>query len=207
MQTVDLARLIASTNYNFRSGEKKKGRVGNYDFMFESKPYNWMRILSTTSYDQHASKFTAFTFNIVGDPEYNLDNPDLRGTVYTDITRKKWSWGAGYRWQDQVYSQLEGQVMFNLTEKWKITAYERIDFKRFGSGADAGTEFINKVAEQEYRVSRDLHCWIGDIICNISQDHGITFMFALRLKAFPEMPFEFQKNYNPPMFGSTLPPG
>ncbi|MDD5072734.1 MAG: OstA-like protein [Candidatus Omnitrophica bacterium] len=207
MQTVDLARLIVSTNYNFRAGEKKKGRVGDYDFLFESKPYNWMRILSTTSYDQHTSKFNSFTFNIVGDPEYNLDNPDLRGTVYTDLTRKKWSWGAGYRWQDEVYSQLEGQLMFNLTDKWKITAYERIDFKRFGSGADAAKKFINKVAEQEYRISRDLHCWVGDIICNISEDHGYTFMFALRLKAFPEMPFEFQQNYNPPRFGSTLPPG
>ncbi len=203
MQTVDIARLIASTNYNFRAGDKRKGKVGNYDFLFESKPYNWMRILSTTSYDQHSSGFKSFTFNIVGDPEYNLDNPDLRGTVYTDLTRKKWSWGAGYRWQDEVYSQLEGQLMFNLTEKWKITAYERVDLKAFRSGV----KVINQVAEQEYRISRDLHCWIGDFICNFSQDHGATFMFALRLKAFPEMPFEFQQNYNPPMFGSTLPPG
>jgi lipopolysaccharide assembly outer membrane protein LptD (OstA) len=208
MQTVDIARLVVSNSYNFRSGQKKLGRLGDYGFLFESKPYNWMRILSTTSYDQHASKFTAFTFNIVGDPEYNLDNPGLRGTVYTDLTRNKWSWGAGYRWQDEVYSQLEGQLMFNLTEKWKITAYERVDLKRFGTDP-GGTpkKFINDVAEQEYRISRDLHCWIGDFIFNMSQDHGYTFMFALRLKAFPEIPFEFQKNYNPPRFGSTLPPG
>ena len=206
MQTVDIARLIFSTNYNFETADKKKGKVGTYDSLFEAKPYNWMRILSTMSYDQHASKFKSFTFNIVGDPEYNLDNPDLRGTVYTDITQKKWSWGAGYRWQNDVYSQLEGQVMFNLTEKWKITAYEMLNFRSTTTGVNSGRGFFNKFTEQEYRVSRDLHCWIGDIILNVSQDHGYTFMFALRLKAFPEMPFEFQKNYNPPMFGSTLPP-
>lgn len=208
LQTVDIARLVVDTSYNFRAGEKKRGRVGDYGFLFESKPYNWMRILSTTSYDQHTSKFKAFTFNVIADPEYNLNNPDLRGAVYTDITQKKWSWGAGYRWQDEVYSQLEGQLMFNLTPKWKITAYERVDLKSFGTDpGGAPRKFINDIAEQEYRISRDLHCWIGEFLYNKSRDHGHTFMGVLRLKAFPEMPFEFQKNYNPPRFGSTLPPG
>ena len=205
MQTVDLARLILSTNYNFETADKKKGKVGTYDYLFESKQYNWMRILSTASYDQHASRFSAFTFNIVGDPN-NLENQDLRGAEYTDLTLKKWSWGAGYRWQNNVYSQLEGQVMFNVTEKWKVTAYEMLNFRSTTTGVNAGNSFFNRFTEQEYRVSRDLHCWIGDLIFNVSQDHGYTFMFSLRLKAFPEMPFEFQKNYNPPMFGSTLPP-
>lgn len=212
LQAVDIARLVVSNSYNFRSGEKKLGRVGDYSFLFESKPYNWMRILSTTSYDQRTSKFKAFTFNIVGDPEYNFGspdlNPDLRGTAYTDIARKKWSWGAGYRWQDELYSQLEGQLMFNLTPKWKITAYERIDLKSFGTDpGGAPKKFINDIAEQEYRISRDLHCWIGEFLYNQSRDHGHTFMAVFRLKAFPEMPFEFQQNYNPPRFGSTLPPG
>lgn len=208
LQTVDIARLVVSNSYNFRSGEKKLGRLGDYGFLFESKPYNWMRILSTSSYDQHASKWKTFTFNIIGDPEYNLDNPDLRGAVYTDITQKKWSWGAGYRWQDEVYSQLEGQLMFNLTPKWKITAYERVDLKSFGTDANgAPKKFINNLAEQEYRISRDLHCWIGEFLYDVSRDHGHTFMVVFRLKAFPEMPFEFQQNYNPPRFGSTLPPG
>ena len=208
METVDIARFIVSNAYDFRSGEKKKGRLGDYSFLLESKPYNWMRILSTTTYNQHRSKFETYTFSIVSDPEYNLDNPDLRGAVYTDITQKKWSWGAGYRWQDEVSSQLEGQLMFNITEKWKLTAYERLDLKRFGTDASgAPVKFINNLAEQEYRISRDLHCWIGEFVYNISQDHGQTFMFVLRLKAFPNMPFEFQQNYNPPRFGSTLPPG
>jgi hypothetical protein len=208
LQTVDLARFMVSDNYNFRAGEKKKGRLGNFAFSFESKPYNWMRILSTATYNPRASSFKTFTFNIVSDPEYNLDNPDLRGMVYTDITRKKWSWGAGYRWEDEVVSQMEGQLMFNLTPKWKITAYERIDFKRFGTGPDgAPKKFINQLAEQEYRISRDLHCWIGEFVYDVSQDHGYTFMVVFRLKAFPEIPFEFQQNYNPPRFGSTLPPG
>jgi len=208
MQTVDIARFIVSNTYNFRAGTKKKGQLGDYAFLFESKPYNWMRILSTASYNSRSSQFKTFTFNIVGDPEYNLDNPDLRGVIYTDITKKSWSWGAGYRWQNEISSQLEGQLMFNLSPKWKITSYERIDLKRFGTASD-GTpkKFINNLAEQEYRLSRDLHCWIGEFVYNISQDHGQTFMLIFRLKAFPDIPFEFQRNYNPPRFGSTLPPG
>lgn len=208
MQAVDIARLIVGNSYNFRAGQKKRGRLGSYSFSFESKPYNWMRILSTSTYNPHISKFDSLTFNIVGDPEYNLDNPDLRGTVYTDITKKKWSWGGGYRWERNISSQMEGQLMFNLTPKWKITAYERIDLKRFGTDVyGAPKKFINSLAEQEYRLSRDLHCWIGEFIYDVSQGHGHTFMVIFRLKAFPDIPLEFEKNYNPPRFSSTLPPG
>lgn len=208
LQAVDIARLIVGNNYNFRAGQKKRGRLGSYSFSFESRPYNWMRILSTSTYDPHISKFGSLTFNIVGDPEYNLDNPDLRGTVYTDITKKKWSWGAGYRWERDISAQMEGQLMFNLTPKWKIISYERIDLKKFGTDSDGTSrKFINDLAEQEYRLSRDLHCWIGEFVYNVSRGHGHTFMAVFRLKAFPETPLEFEKNYNPPRFGSTLPPG
>ena len=207
MQAVDIARFVVGNSYNFRSGDKRRGRLGSYSFLAESKPYNWMRILSTATYNPRISKFDTFTFNIVGDPEYNLGDTDLREAVYTDITQKKWSWGAGYRWQNEVSSQLEGQLMFNLTPKWKISAYERVNIKRFGTGPDgAPKKFINNVAEQEYRISRDLHCWIGEFIYDISQYHGHTFMVVFRLKAFPQMPFEFQKSYAAPKFGSILPP-
>lgn len=167
-----------------------------------------MRILSTSAYNPRASKFDSLTFNIAGDPEYNLDNPDLRGTVYTDITKKKWAWGGGYRWERDTSSQIEGQLMFNLTPKWKITAYERLDLKRFGADSDGSPKkIINNLAEQEYRLSRDLHCWIGEFTYDVSRDHGYTFMVVFRLKAFPDIPLEFEQNYNPPRFGSTMPPG
>jgi hypothetical protein len=32
-------------------------------------------------------------------------------------------------------------------------------------------------------------------------------MVIFRLKAFPDVPIELEQNYNPPMFGSAMPPG
>jgi lipopolysaccharide assembly outer membrane protein LptD (OstA) len=208
MTTVDLARFIVDTDYHFATETDKGGRLGNYGLTFESKPYNWMRILSNAVYNPHGQRFESFTFNFMGNPELDFDNQDLRQAVYTEITSKKWGYGGGYRWDNDLGSLLEGQLMFNVTPKWKVTAYNRLDLKRFGTDVNgAPMKFINSIAEQEYRVSRDLHCWIGDFVYNISRDHGHTFMVIFRLKAFPDVPVELEQNYNPPMFGSAMPPG
>jgi LPS-assembly protein len=208
MTTVDLARFIVSTSYNFATETDKGGKLDNYNLSFESKPYNWMRLLSNAVYNPHRARFESFSFNFAGNPELDFDNQDLRQEVYTDITKKRWGYGGGYRWDNDLGSLIESQFMFNVTPKWKITAYNRLDLKRFGTTID-GTpkKFINSMAEQEYRISRDLHCWIGDFVYNISRDHGHTFMVIFRIKAFPDVPVEFEQNYNPPMFGSAMPPG
>ncbi len=205
LEAVDLARFIVSTGYNFGFDPKRGGRLSDYGMTFEAKPYNWMRMLSNATYNPHWQRFEKFSFNIVGNPE-GFDNPYLREQVYTDLTRKRWSYGAGYRWENDISSQLEGEVMFNLTPKWKITAYERFDFKRYITDSSGSTKkMINKFAEQEYRLSRDLHCWIGEFLYNVSKENGHTFMIVFRLKAFPEMPIEFEQNYKSPMFGSRMP--
>ncbi len=208
METVDIARFVVGTDYNFGFEDDKGGKLGNYSLSLESKPYNWLRILSNSVYNPHSARFDSFSFNFVGNPELDFDNQDLRETVYTDFRRKTWGYAGGYRWDNDLGSLLEGQFMFNVTPKWKVTAYHRLDLKRFGTAPD-GTpkKYINSMAEQEYRLSRDLHCWIGDFMYNISRDHGHTFMIVFRLKAFPDVPVEFEQNYNPPMFGSSLPPG
>ncbi|HTZ11213.1 MAG TPA: hypothetical protein VMD04_02390, partial [Candidatus Margulisiibacteriota bacterium] len=56
--------------------------------------------------------------------------------------------------------------------------------------------------EQEYTISRDLHCWIMDITFNTKQNEGSTIFFAFRLKAFPEMQFGFNQSYSGPKSGA-----
>ncbi|MCM8763121.1 MAG: hypothetical protein NC829_01955, partial [Candidatus Omnitrophica bacterium] len=60
--------------------------------------------------------------------------------------------------------------------------------------------------EQEYSLSRDLHCWEFDITYNIRKDHGSTIWFIFRLKAFPEIEFDFNQSYNAPKTASAESP-
>ncbi|KPK41155.1 MAG: hypothetical protein AMJ78_06280 [Omnitrophica WOR_2 bacterium SM23_29] len=206
MQSVDLARLIISTNYNFGFKGDKGSRLSNYELSFESRPYNWMRILSNTIYDPHKDKFESFSFNITGDQDADLDILSLRDEVYSDLGKKRWSYGAGYRWYNDSSSQLEGELMFNITPKWKLTTYQRFDFKKYVSTADGTRKLVNDHAEHEYRLSRDLHCWIVELVYNITRAEGESVWLVFRLKAFPEVPFEFERSYHRPKFGSQLPP-
>ncbi|MDP3786218.1 MAG: putative LPS assembly protein LptD [Candidatus Omnitrophota bacterium] len=201
LQAVDLARFIVGTNYDFGFEEKKGGRLSNYNLSFEATPYNWMRMLANSTYNPHVARFESFSFNIVGDPYGAIGTTGLSETVYTDIEKEKWSYGGSYRWNNNVNSQLEGELMFNITPKWKFTTYQRFDIKAFASGK----KLINKPGEQEYRLSRDLHCWIGELVYNVSRNSGHTIWVMFRLKAFPDMPLEFERRYYPPNFGTLLP--
>lgn len=201
LQAVDLARFLVGVDYNFGFEDKKGGRLSDYNLTFEATPYNWMRMLANSVYNPHRARFESFSFDIVGDPYGAMGSTGLRETVYTDLEQKKWSYGGGYRWDNDLGSQLEGEFMFNITPKWKFTTYQRFDFKAFADGK----KLINKSGEQEYRLSRDLHCWIGELVYNISRDSGHTIWVMFRLKAFPDMPFEFQQRYNPPSYGASRP--
>ncbi|MFH1779291.1 MAG: LPS assembly protein LptD [Candidatus Omnitrophota bacterium] len=208
IQAVDLVRFVVGTNYHFGFKEDKGSRLMNYNLSLESRPYNWMRILSNAVYDPHHDKFESFSFNITGDQDADLDIISLRDEIYSDIGKKKWSYGAGYRWSNDSSSQIEGEFMFNITPKWKFTTYQRFDLKKFVSKPEGGTrKVISDQAEHEYRLSRDLHCWIVELVYNVTREQGESIWLIFRLKAFPEIPFEFERNYHRPKFGSQLPPG
>lgn len=202
LESVDIAMIRVGTVYNFGFDEKKGGRLANYDLSFESKPYNWMKILSNSVYNPHDAKFESCSFNIANDPYGAIGSSGLRQAVYTDLEKEKWSYGAGYRWNNNLNSQLEGELMFNVTPKWKVTTYQRFDLKSF---VGDNKKLINNYGEQEYRITRDLHCWVGEFVYNISRDSGHTVWFVFRLKAFPDMPFEFEKRYYHPSFGASMP--
>ena len=60
----------------------------------------------------------------------------------------------------------------------------------------------NLVKEQEYTLTRDLHCWEMDINFNETRDEGSEIWLVFRLKAFPEMGFDLGTSFNRRKTGS-----
>jgi len=64
------------------------------------------------------------------------------------------------------------------------------------------SKFINRPAESEFRIRRDLHEWTVELIINRRRAEGNFLLLLFRLKAFPDQPLEFQRNYNRPKLGT-----
>jgi hypothetical protein len=60
--------------------------------------------------------------------------------------------------------------------------------------------------EQQYSISRDLHCWTVDLTYNDKRGYGSTIWLVFRLKAFPENEFGFDQTYHQPKPGSQSNP-
>jgi hypothetical protein len=77
-------------------------------------------------------------------------------------------------------------LTYKMTPKWKTRVYERFDLNK------------GSFQEQEYTIYRDLHCWLAEVTFYLKSydvnDYGIWF--ALRLKAFPDMPIGFRRTYS-----------
>jgi len=93
---------------------------------------------------------------------------------------------TGYRFKKDESSQLTAGVTWKFNPFWTVGAYERFEFKT--------GEFV----EQEYRLTRDMHCWLMEFIVNNREDEGTSFMLGFTLKAFPSLAIEGSKTFRPP---------
>jgi hypothetical protein len=75
-------------------------------------------------------------------------------------------------------------------DKWKFKAYQRF------------YPHSENWIEQGYTVIRDLHCWELEVNYNVRRGYGETLYFIFRIKAFPEMQFDWNKEYHRPKTGS-----
>ncbi len=92
----------------------------------------------------------------------------------------------GYRFKHDESSQMTAGFDCTLNPFWKLGIYERFEFK------------TGDLVEQEYRLQRDMHCWIMELIINRRESEGITFLLAFRLKAFPDIGIDASKSFTPP---------
>ena len=176
-RTVDFLRFVASSNYSFNIEGRKRRLSDSISFDLEMLPYDWMRFESDASFDRRKRHFTFANF-------------DLKASG------KDVSWGGGYRYERKSSSQMTGEILFNLIKGWSFKVYQRLQFK--------GNSLLK---EQDYSLSKDLHCWILDIKYNVVRERGETIWFALRLKAFPEMSIDYGQIYHEPKPGSQAYPG
>lgn len=181
MTSVDLLRFIASTDYMFRLDKNNIGmksqKFNGVDFKLELIPYTWLYINS----DMHVNtkKPTVETMNV----------------DFVAMGGDRWSLSVGQRYYDLEASgksylvTMDGR--YKINDKWMIRVYERFDLD------------TNKFEQQEYTLSRDLHCWIADFTFDFQDTNNATFWVILRMKAFPDYPIGLKQTYSRPRFGSA----
>lgn len=171
-KSVDLVRHILSSDYIFR-GNNINGRLSDIiKSELELRPRKGFTIDVDTDYDRQM------------------------GSVFTNHTDfyfsqgDKYSIGLGHYYQKDEDDQLTSEVSYRFSPIWKIRVYERFDFT--GKG----------LREQQYVLTRDLHCWIMEASYHVDRGRGESIWLKFNLKAFPELGFEFDTTYHQPKTGS-----
>ncbi|MBN2453064.1 MAG: LPS-assembly protein LptD [Candidatus Omnitrophica bacterium] len=180
MKSADLLRFIVSSDYLFRlekqSLDFKSNKFNGIDFKLELIPYSWLYVNS----DMHVNtkKCIVETANIdfvaTGDDKWSV----AMGQRYYDLTT-----GRSY--------QITMDIRYKFNEKWVLRAYERFDL------------ITKKFEQQEYTLSRDLHCWIADFTLDVTDINNVTFWLIMRMKAFPNYPIGLKQTYSRPRFGEA----
>ena len=186
-ESVDLIRLILGTSYIFYSKEEMEnndgsGKFGNLKLNLELRPFDWLFAKSDITFD--------FSQDNVSSPVQYATN-DLVCNFGKD-----WNIGLGHIYENNggdPACQFTFQTTYKLNDQWSFRIYERFDIEE------------NRWQEQEYTVYKDLHCWLGEFSMNIQEkDDGNTeysLWAVFKLKAFPELPFGFQRTYKRPSPG------
>ena len=185
--SVDLADFRVNTSYVFDPQDSDKSGSSFSDFLFHLKllPYSWLRVEGDATYNrsvlESSDDYNQFT-------EVNYD-------IYFDLAKER-SFGLGQRYLRNGGNELTGNLTWRLNPKWKLSTYQRYNITE-GTGASKGW------AEQQFTLSRDLHCWTVDASLNHKKSEGTSVFFTFRLKAFPEMEFGFDQSYSSPQSGSS----
>ena len=184
-QSVDFVDLLITTDYvldpktgdnAFLTNSNKKLTTQLSDVLFKLKilPYSWMRFEGDATYEH--SDHDNMNYNRFSLASYDL-NFDLK---------KDCSFSIGQRYERKGKNEVTLGLNWRLSPKWKFGIYERYNLKK-SSTLDYGFQ------EQEYTLTRDLHCWELDLTLNKKEISGTTIFFTFRLKAFPENEFGFDQ--------------
>ncbi len=178
--SVDIANFRIDAPYYFNTKDGDPTDSGFTDFLFdlELKPYKWLRFDGDADYSRPTGAFTQFNYDVSFD--FAKERSINFGQRYLRKGGREMLFGTNWR----------------ITPKWRFGVYTRY---QFNDSADTSQGF----KEQQYTISRDLHCWIFDFTYSISETGGHTVYFVFRLKAFPSMEFGFDQSYNSPKSGAA----
>ncbi|MBN1913361.1 MAG: LPS-assembly protein LptD [Candidatus Omnitrophica bacterium] len=189
MQSVDLAILTVTSLYDIRpkATAKRGSSLSDVLFDLELRPYSWLYIEGDANY-KHTGRY--------GEGYECFSNANYSFNFNLEEER---SFGWEQRYQRKGGNSLIFNIDWRLNPKWKFKW-----FRRYERGHDPTLK--RGLREQEYMVSRDLHCWTLDLSYNQRRGEGETIWLIFRLNAFPECEFEFNKGYHAPKPGSQSNP-
>ena len=175
LKTIDLGYLLLTGDYLYRPEEGS--RFSNVKGDLELSPLEWLRIESDTQYDPATRDFESWNMDL-----YIHKGEELRV-----------GFGSRY-WQDTEH-ELTSEIFYKLNNEWSFRAFGRYDLKEVESN---GHKIINRFDDKEVTVIKDLHCWVAEVSLGVDRDGGTTVWCALKLKAFPKVPFDFKDFYAVP---------
>jgi hypothetical protein len=185
-QSVDFVDFLITTDYVLdpkkgdnafltpREGEGIKSNFSDILFKLKVLPYSWVRLESDATFEH--SDHNSLSYNKFSLASYDLSF-DLGGGR---------SFSIGQRYERKGKNEVTAGLNWRLSPKWKFAVYQRYNFKK-SPVLKLGSQ------EQQYTLTRDLHCWDLDISYNIKKNEGSTIFFTFRLKAFPENEFGFDQ--------------
>ncbi|MFH1413780.1 MAG: hypothetical protein ABIG56_02930 [Candidatus Omnitrophota bacterium] len=183
---VDLVDFIVKSDYIFKpkTGDKLGSNLGDIICELKFLPYSWLRIDSDATYKRSGNR---------SDENYNSFS-NINYDIIFDFGNER-SLGIGQRYQRKSGKEITNQLNWRLSPKWKVSTYQRYEF-----GNDPTLK--RGLREQEYTITRDLHCWEMAVTYNVKRNEGESVFLIFRLKAFPEMEFGFDQSYHQPKTGS-----
>jgi len=180
-QIVDLAMLLVDTTYDF--SHTPGGQFGDINGKLELKPYAWLTATSNAIVDPHQRSDHQWLKQINNNLDFNFG--------------KTGSLGIGHSYQAGANNMI-AQAKLDSVPGWKFSAYWDLDFLATRNDQKR----VDDLKGQEYVITKDLHCWEMDIRYNVTREQGEQIMLVFRLKAFPDIPFEFGRSYHKPKMGS-----
>jgi len=174
--TYKLAELLVNNTYTFKTSGTKSS-LGDFKYKLYVYPYSWLSLTGEATY-QRKEKY------------FSQANYDLNLTFSSER-----SFGFSQRYQRKGPNEFVGDLQWRLNPKWKFSIYERFLYGHRDSS------FRRGLREQEYVLSRDLHCWTIDFTYNVKRDEGESVWLVFKLKAFPEFNFEYNQEYHKPKTG------
>ena len=127
------------------------------------------------------------------DSDYDLDRNriDTANFDFYINSGQKWNFGLGRRYNVDVDDQVTTHFSYKFNAKWAFRLLNRFNIDT----AD--------LEEQQYILTRDLHSWEMDLHINDKKEEGSEFIVVFRLKAFPEIGFDFGTEFNRRESGSS----
>jgi hypothetical protein len=185
-QSVDLVDLRVNTSYILlpKAGDKLGSNFSDFLFHLKLLPYSWLRIESDATY-KHSGNRSDTNYNRFSNGNYD---------IYFDFLKER-SIGIGQRYERKGADEITYSLNWRLNPKWKFSIFER-----YNMGHDPN--LAKGLREQQYTISRDLHCWNLDFTYDAKKSEGITLFVVFKLKAFPENEFGFNQSYHPAKSGS-----